>query len=344
MTTLGAGRRRGAALSASAVRAVGRLLARLAARLGVCLAAVLLTYTLAALSFDPLAELRTTQPPTPQSVIDARATALGLDLPVLPRFGQWLAGAVTGDFGTTADGHDIAGEVSARAGTSIRLFLPGGVLAVLFGCGFGIWGALRAGSAADKLSMATALLLLAIPVFVLGTVLKLLWLPVNEAAGTDLLPFSGERTPGSDLAGWAALGDRLRHLVLPTIAIALPQIAFYSRYQRAAMLEVRDSEFLRAARGRGLRRGRAVRRHGLRMALIPMAPLVAFSFGLHLAGGVFTERIFGWHGLGDWLVTAIERQDANVVATATLLMAVLVVMVGWLADLALLLLDPRTRT
>ncbi|SDD39714.1 ABC transporter permease [Actinokineospora iranica] len=334
------------ALSAPAGRArlAAGLAGRVAGRVALCLAAVLLTYTLAALSFDPLAELRSTQPPTPQAVLDARAAELGLDLPVLPRFLRWLSGVPAGDFGVTVDGHAVADEVWERAGTSLRLFLPGSVLAVLLGVAVGIWGALRAGRWADKISMAAALVLLAVPVFVLGTLLKILWLPVNEAAGTDLLPFSGEKTPGSDLAGWAAAGDRLRHLVLPTVAIALPQIAFYSRYQRAAMLEVLHSEFLRAARARGLTRARAVRRHGLRMALIPMTALVAFSFGLHLAGGVFTERIFGWHGLGDWMMSAIEHQDAMVVATSTLLMAVLVVVVGWLADLALVLLDPRTRS
>jgi peptide/nickel transport system permease protein len=320
-----------------------RLVGRLAGWSGLCLAAVLLTYTLASLSFDPLADLRTTQPPTPQAVLDARAAELSLDQPIPLRFLGWLSGVVSGDFGVTADGHAITAQVWERAGTSLRLFLPGSALAVVLGVALGVWGALRARGAADRLSMAAALVLLAIPVFVLGTLLKILWLPVNQAAGTDLLPFSGETTPGADLSGWAEVGDRLRHLVLPTIAIALPQIAFYSRYQRAAMLEVLHSEFLRAARSRGLTRGRAIRGHGLRMALIPMTALVAFSFGLHMAGGVFTERIFGWHGLGDWMMSAVERQDAMVVATATLVMAVLVVVVGWLADVALVALDPRTR-
>ncbi|MEV0296467.1 ABC transporter permease [Nocardia sp. NPDC050710] len=332
------------ALSGPGGRAVIRLLTRSAGRLAVCLAAVTLTYTLASLSFDPLADLRSTQPPTPQEVIDARAVALGLDRPLLPRMLEWFTGACTGDLGVTVDGHPIGAQLWERAGTSLRLFLPGSVLAVLGGIAVGVWGAVRAGRTSDRISMATALLLLAVPVFVLGTVLKILWLPINNAAGTDLLPFSGETTPGSEATGWAEFGDRIRHLVLPTITIALPQIAFYSRFQRAAMLEVLHSEFLRGARTRGLTYRQAITGHGLRMALVPMTALVAFGFGLHLVGGVFTERIFGWHGLGDWLMSAIENQDARVVATATLLMAVLVVVVGWVADLALAFLDPRTRS
>ncbi|CRK58210.1 Oligopeptide transport system permease protein OppB (TC 3.A.1.5.1) [Alloactinosynnema sp. L-07] len=321
-----------------------RLIGRLGGRVALCLATTFLTFLLASLSFDPLAELRATQPPTPQEVLDARSAALGLDEPIPLRFLHWLAGVPAGDFGLTVGGADIADEVWRRAGTSLRLFAPGSVLAVVLGIALGVWGALRARRLSDQLSMFGALVLLAIPVFVLGTLLKMLWLPMNQAAGTDLLPFSGETTPGSALTGWADIGDRVRHLVLPTITIALPQIAFYSRYQRAAMLEVLNSDFLRAARAKGLRRGQAVRGHGLRMTLIPMTALVAFSFGLHLAGGVFTERVFGWHGLGDWMLSSISEQDAMVVATTTLLLAVLVAVVGWLADIALTLLDPRTRT
>ncbi|WP_240505350.1 ABC transporter permease [Nocardia mangyaensis] len=342
MTTRGDGRL--LAPASPTLRMARRLGIRLAGWAGLCFAAVLLTYTLASLTFDPLADLRTTQPPTPQTVLDARAAELGLDQPIPTRFLTWVAAVPSGDFGVTVAGHDISEQVGQRAGASLRLFLPGSAAAVVLGIAFGLWGALRAGRFSDTASMTIALVLLAIPVFVLGTVLKILWLPINEAAGTDLLPFSGERTPGSDLTGWAAMTDRLRHLILPTVTIALPQIAFYSRFQRAAMLEVLDSEFLRAARARGLTRFGAIRTHGLRMALIPMTALIAFSFGLHLAGGVFTERIFGWHGLGDWLMSAVEHQDAMVVATATLLMAILVVTVGWIAEIALAVLDPRTRT
>ncbi|MET9515664.1 ABC transporter permease [Streptomyces sp. NPDC002994] len=319
------------------------LCGRLAGRVALCLAATFVAYALASLSFDPLAELRGHQPPPPQAVIDARAERLGLGKPIAERFLGWLSGLPRGDFGETVSGNAVSGEVWRRSGTSIRLFLAGSVLAVVFGVLLGLWGAMRSRGATDQLSMAGALAMMAVPVFVLGTLLKLAWLPVNEAAGTQLLYFSGESTTGADLGGWAALRDQLQHLALPTLAIALPQIAFYSRYQRAAMLDVLGSEFLRAARAKGLRRRTAVLRHGLRMALIPMTALFAFSFGLHMTGGVFTERIFGWHGMGDWMLRGIQEEDANIVATVTLFIAVLVVLAGWVADALLAALDPRVR-
>ncbi|MGW0122466.1 ABC transporter permease [Streptomyces sp. NPDC003327] len=320
-----------------------RLLGRLAWRLGLCLAATLVAYVLASLSFDPLAELRGQQPRPPQAVIDAQAHRLGLDTPLPARFLHWLAGVPRGDFGETVGGQPVADELWRRCGTSLRLFLAGSLLAIVAGVLWGVWNALRDGRPSDRLSLLGSLVLLAVPVFVLGTVLKMLWLPVNEAAGTQLLYFSAETTPGATLTGWAEVSDRLRHLALPTLAIALPQAAFYSRYQRAAMLDVLASDHLRAARAKGLRRRTAVLRHGLRMALIPMVTLFAFTFGLHLTGGVFTERIFGWSGMGDWLLTGVQYEDTAIVASVTLFVAVLVVLAGWLGDALLALLDPRVR-
>ncbi|MFD4830668.1 ABC transporter permease [Streptomyces uncialis] len=319
------------------------LVRRLAWRLGLCLAATFTAYALASLTFDPLAELRGQQPRPPQAVIDAQAQRLELDTPLPGRFLGWLSGLPSGDFGETVGGQAVAEELWRRCGTSLRLFLAGSLLAIVAGVLVGLWNAVRNGRASDQLSLIGSLLLLAVPVFVLGTVLKMAWLPINEALGSQLLYFSAETTPGADLTGWAATEDRLRHLALPTLAIALPQAAFYSRYQRAAMLDVLGSESLRAARAKGLRRHQAVLRHGVRMAMIPMVTLFAFTFGLHLTGGVFTERIFGWNGMGDWLLRGVQEEDANIVASVTLFIAVLVVMAGWIADAVLALLDPRVR-
>jgi len=138
---------------------------------------------------------------------------------------------------------------------------------------------------------------------VIGTLLQVAWLPVNQAAGTQILYFTGEFTAGFSGTWWEGVVDRLQHIVLPTIAIALGQIAYFGRYQRSAMLDVLGSDFSARPRAKGLARRRVLFRHGLRTALIPMATLFAFGFGLLITGGVFTERIFGCFGMGDWLIT-----------------------------------------
>jgi peptide/nickel transport system permease protein len=173
--------------------------------------------------------------------------------------------------------------------------------------------------------------------------LKFGGLQLNEAAGSTVLYYTGEYSPGFQGGWWAALGDRLSHLVLPTLAIALTQLAIYSRYQRSAMLDVLGSDFLRTAQAKGLTRRRALFKHGLRTALIPMATLFSFGFGLLITSSVFTERIFSWYGMGDWFVYGVEQNDTNIVATVTLFVAVVVLIAGWLSDVLYAALDPRIR-
>jgi glutathione transport system permease protein len=317
---------------------------RLVNYLILCVLATFLAFALASATFDPLAQLRQRQPPPPASTIEAKRVQLHLDKAIPLRFGIWADGVVTrGDFGVTVTDQPINAELWRRVGISLRLFLAGTVLGVIVGVLVGVISAIRQYKIFDHLATLGSFLILSTPVFVIGTLLKVLWLPVNQAAGTQLLYFNGETTAGFSGGGFAALTDRLQHLVLPTVAIALGQIAYYSRYQRSAMLDVLGSDFLRTAQAKGLTRRKALLTHGLRTALIPMATLFAFGFGLLVTGGVFTERIFGWFGMGDWLLTGVATQDANIVTTVTLFIAVLVLISGWLSDVLYAALDPRVR-
>lgn len=308
-----------------------------------CLVATFLAYTLASLTFNPLSRYAERQPPPPVETIEAKRVELGLDQPIPLRFAQWGSGVVRGDFGVTVTSAPIADQLWTRAGVSLRLFLIGTTLGVALGVVVGVVGAIRQYKLSDHLATLFSFVVLSTPVFVIGTLLKMAWLPVNQAAGTQILYFNGEVTAGFTGTGWEMFVDRLQHLVLPTIAIALTQIALYSRYQRSAMLDVLGSDFLRTAQAKGLTRRRALFTHGLRTALIPMATLFAFGFGLLITGGVFTERIFGWFGMGDWLLVGVEQQDANIVTTVTLFVAVLILVSGWLSDVLYAALDPRVR-
>jgi peptide/nickel transport system permease protein len=143
---------------------------------------------------------------------------------------------------------------------------------------------------------------------------------------------------------WDGIVDRASHLALPSLVLITTAIAFYGRYQRNAMLDVLGSDFLRTARAKGLSRSRALIRHGLRTALIPMATFFAYQFALLFVGATFTERIFGWHGMGEYFVDSVTKNDVNSVAAVTLFVAVLVLIAGFLSDLAYAALDPRVRT
>ncbi len=221
--------------------------------------------------------------------------------------------------------------------------LLGITIGILFGVLLGVVSAIRQYKFSDYFATLFSFVVLSTPVFVLGTVLKLGAQNLNNSIGDNVLLFTGETTPGFEGSWIASLLDRVQHLIVPTLTIALGQIAYYSRYQRSSMLDVLGSDFLRTAQAKGLTRRKALFKHGLRTALIPMATLFAFGFGLLVVGGTFTERLFSWFGMGDWLITGISTQDTNVTATVTLFVAVCVLFSGWLADVLYAALDPRIR-
>jgi peptide/nickel transport system permease protein len=167
-------------------------------------------------------------------------------------------------------------------------------------------------------------------------------LRVNSILGVQLFEYTGE-TSADVPGGWWNLVDRIQHLVLPTVTLALGAIALYSRYQRNAMLDVLGQDFIRTARAKGLTRRRALFTHGLRTALIPMATLFAYSISGLVTGALFVEKIFGWHGIGEWIVFGIGKNDTNIVVAITVFVAVMLLVGGLLSDIIIALLDPRVR-
>lgn len=323
----------------------GFLVRRLINYIVLCVVATFLSFTLSSISFDPLSLLRQHNPPPPAATIEAKRVELHLDQPIPVRFLTWGEGVLHGDFGETTKDHAITEELWRRVGVSLRLFLLGITIGIALGVLIGVASAVRQYKLFDYISTLFSYVILATPVLVLGPLVKQVAQAINNATGSEWLQFTGEYSGTLDAdAGWlAAFDERLRFLIVPTVTIVLGQIAYYSRYQRSAMLDVLGSDFLRTAQAKGLTRRRAFFKHGLRTALIPMATLFAFGFGLLVVGGVFTETIFNWQGMGAWLVQGINDQDTNVTATVTLFVAVCVLLSGWLSDVLYALLDPRIR-
>jgi peptide/nickel transport system permease protein len=188
-----------------------------------------------------------------------------------------------------------------------------------------------------------SLTILSIPSFVLAGLLILGALRVNMLTGARIFLYTGETSPLPAGGVWDQLIDRLQHIVLPTLTLALAAIAGFSRYQRNAMLDVLSEDFIRTARAKGLTRRRALFKHGLRTALIPMATLFAYGVSGLVVGAVFVEKIFGWHGMGEWVVQGISTQDTKVVAAITMFSGAAVLLAGLLSDIIYAALDPRVR-
>ncbi|MCV7301393.1 ABC transporter permease [Mycobacterium barrassiae] len=305
--------------------------------------ASLFVFLLAWYQFDPLDSLESRNPRPPQAVIDAKRVELGLDKPPLQAYAHWAAGAIRGDFGTTVGGQPVSEELWRRVGVSLRLLIIGSVVGTIIGVVAGAWGAVRQYRLSDRVITVLSLLVISTPTFVMANLLILSALGVNNVLGVQLFEYTGETSPDAIGGAWNQFVDRLQHLVLPTFTLALGAIAVYSRYQRNAMLDVLGQDFIRTARAKGLTRRRALFKHGLRTALIPMATLFAYSVAGLVTGAVFTEKIFGWHGVGEWVVTGILTQDINIVAAITMLSAVMILLAGLLSDVVYAALDPRVR-
>ncbi|BBX15432.1 peptide ABC transporter permease [Mycolicibacterium duvalii] len=302
-----------------------------------------LTFALTSVAFNPLESLLERNPRPPDAVIAAKAAELRLDQPIPLRYLSWVSGAVRGDFGTTVAGQPVAEELWRRIGVSLRLVVIGSVLGTVIGVVVGAWSAVRQYRLSDRVITLLSLLIISAPTFVIANLLILGALNVNSALGMQIFEYTGETSPDATGGGWDRFVDRLQHLVLPTFTLALASIAGFSRYQRNAMLDVLGQDFIRTARAKGLTRRQALFKHGLRTALIPMATLFAYGVSALVTGAVFVEKIFGWHGMGEWVVDGIAAQDTNIVAAITVFSGATVLLAGLLSDLIYAALDPRVR-
>jgi peptide/nickel transport system permease protein len=323
------------------------LLRRLANYLILVALAASLGYFLAATSLNPRANYEGRNPPPSQESINAKLDELNLNdrTPVVERFTKWAGNFVQGDMGKTFQERPVWEEMKRRMGVSLRLLFLGSIFGALLGVALGVLGAVKQYSWFDHTTTGGSFVLLSTPVFLLAVLLKVgaakYWNP--NVPGSFYLYYVGEYDPSLAGSAFEMFKDRLAHLVLPTLGIVLSQVAVYSRYQRNSFLDVMGSDFLRTAQAKGLRRRKALVKHGLRTALIPMTTFFAYSFGLLLTGAAFTEKIYGWHGMGEWFIDAIGNNDVNVVAAVIVFSAVLILIAGLIADLLYAALDPRVR-
>lgn len=308
--------------------------------------ATLSAYVLASVILNPAGRYLGRNPRPSDETINAILDGLGVNpnTPVIERLWTWMVNLVThGSLGDTIHNTSVISEMTARAGTSLRLLILGTVIAAIVGVAVGVWGAVRQYKFSDQATSYASFTILATPSFVLGILLMIVATALNGFLGIQLITFTGEYTAGLDGNWWVLFWDRAAHLLLPTISLALIGAAGYSRYQRSAMLDVLSADYIRTARSKGRTRGSALIRHGVRVALIPMSTFFAYSFATILAGAAVTELVFSWHGMGEFLFQAIQQSDINAFTGAVLFNAILVLIAGTLSDVVYAALDPRVR-
>ncbi|WP_040883651.1 ABC transporter permease [Janibacter sp. HTCC2649] len=286
----------------------------------------------------------------------AMEKALGLDQPVYVQYWEFVKRAVHGQFGAStsvAPGTDAFDVFLTRFPATIELAFCALVIAVVLGIPLGYLAARRRGSWFDNVSIVSSLVGIAVPVFFLAFILqyifavKLHWLPVSGRQDPDV---NGTRITGFFILDglltreYDASWNALKHLILPSIALATIPFAVIFRITRASVHEVLDEDYVRTAESKGLT-NRIIRgRHVLRNALLPVVTTIGLQTGGLLVGAVLTERVFSWGGIGDALALAFTRRDYAVLQVCILMATVTFVVVNLLVDIAYAVIDPRVRT
>jgi len=314
-------------------------------------AATVFAFLLASATLNPAARFDGKNPPTDKHTILLYLQDHNADpnVPVVVRMGKWAANIATkGDFGLSADGDPVKDEIGRRMWVSLRLVLGGSVIGAILGCAVGAYAAVKQYRIFDQVATIFSYVVLSMPAVVLAALVAIWGTNLNQAlgraeSGKQLLFVKGEYSDGHGGWNFADIINRFQHGFLPSMVLILGGVAFYSRYQRNSMLDVLGQDFLRTAQAKGLTRTKALIKHGLRTALIPLTTFFVFSVALAFTGATFVERIFTWHGMGEYLVTAITKNDINGTAATTLFVAVLVLIAGFLSDIAYAALDPRVR-
>jgi ABC-type dipeptide/oligopeptide/nickel transport system permease component len=301
-----------------------------------------LVFTFVTYSGDPLAGLRIS-PNVSELTVQNVIKRKHLDDPIPKRYLYWVQDAFTNQFGSTLlDNRPILPELWRVMKNTLQLVVVAQLLVIIFAVLIGVYSAIRQYSPFDYTATGFSFLGLATPVFWLALMVQVAVVQIFERTGHRLFPIANlsDVDPGTGIHFWL---DRAHHLVLPVFVLMVAGIAGYSRYMRAAMLEVINSDYVRTARAKGLNERRVMLKHALRNALIPLVTLVAIDFGAILSGAVITETVFSLDGMGLYFVNALFANDPYPVMAWLMITAVMIVVFNLIADIAYGVLDPRVR-
>ena len=281
---------------------------------------------------DPVIALMGPEAAANPEYVERARRNLGLDQPVPVQYLRWLGNVVRGDLGTAAtfNNKPVLELIGERFWGTVQLQALALGLGIFLAVPIGIVSATRQYSAVDNVVTVGSFLGLALPNFWLALLfqlwlgVQLRWLPVLSTGQADAPP-----------------DERWRYFVMPVIILALPNIAYFARFMRSAMLEVIHQDYVRTAVAKGLGGRTVLYGHALRNALIPMVTVIGLQLPRVLSGAVIIEQIFAWPGLGLLAYEAIGRRDYPVILAVTMLAGAAVMIVNVLVDVVYALVDPR---
>lgn len=257
--------------------------------------------------------------------VETIRVAYGFDRPLYEQYFRYITKALRGDFGTSfRTGRPVAQEIAIRFPNTMILAVTAIFISIVFGIGIGLISATKRNSIFDNVSMVVALIGLSIPPFYLGLMLMLIFCVMLR-----WLPITAEVSPIS--------------MILPSVTLSARSLATIARMTRSSMLEVMSQDYILTAKAQGFSNQKIIFGHALKNSMNSIVTVAGIQFGTLLGGSVITEKVYGWPGLGELVITAIKARDFPVVQTTILVIAVSFVVVNLLVDILYVLINPRIK-
>jgi peptide/nickel transport system permease protein len=275
-----------------------------------------------------------------QDAIDRIRQLYGLDQPLPVQFILYLRNVATAQFGTSITyQRPVVDILAERIVNSIVLLFAATLLVVVLGIVLGVVAGARRGSRFDSGTVVSSLIFWSLPTFWTGLILIFVFGVYLHA-----LPVSGTSVPGATYGSiWDRLADLGRHLVLPTLTLALVDIGQFVLITRSSLVDVLTEDYILTAKAKGLSRWAVVWRHGVPNALLPVVTTAALYVGLVIGGAIQVETVFSWPGMGRLMYDAVLRRDYPILEASFFLFALVVIVANFLSDLLYQVLDPRVR-
>lgn len=261
--------------------------------------------------------------------------SLGLNDPIPVQYVRWLRNLISGNLGKSySQGLDVSTLISKRLSITLQLLFTSLIISGILGVTIGVISAMYRNTIIDHLATGFAFFGMSVPTFWLGLMLIILF-----SIKLHLLPSAGAQTLGKPFS----ITDRLEHLLMPAVVLAVANLAQIARYSRSSMLEVLQADYLRTARAKGLKENSVIWHHALRNALIPMITVIALGIPRMVGGAAITESVFAWPGMGQLAVDSALQRDYPAIMGITMMVSVVVIVTNLLTDLSYLLIDPRIK-
>jgi peptide/nickel transport system permease protein len=298
-----------------------------------------ITFAIVNATGSPVSKLEFNPRMTPEDIEQIQDN-LGLNEPFYKRYFIWVSHVARGDLGLSLiNSTPVADRIMTVLPNTLLLSGVSFFLALFMAIPLGVYAAVRRNSLFDNLTTIGTVAVFAVPTFWLGLLLLIVFAVKFQEWGFPSLPVGGMR----DQRGDSGLWDRIQHLILPSISLALVQLASWTRYIRSSMLEVIRQDYVRTANAKGLRDRAVIFGHAFRNALLPLVTLLGLSVPDLLAGSIFVEQIFAWNGMGRLTLDSVNDSDYTMIMGITLVFAVLTILGNLLADVFYAILDPRIR-